>query len=90
MMSRDRRSFENCPFLFSSAGDGFPGFLVSGSAPLRFALIPLLLSFRKRKFYFDPAVLEVHAGRNQRQPFLLGLPDQLPYFFFVNQQLTCS
>jgi len=74
--------------LFSCPRDGIPGFFVGGAAALGFAFIPELLAFRQSKFNFDLAVLEVHAGGDQREPLLLGFPDQFANLFFVNQEFS--
>src|SRR5262249_5567470 len=66
----------------------FPGFFIWGTAAFGFTLIPELFAFGECKFHFHTTILEVQAGRNQREALLLSLSDQLADFVLVDKQLT--
>jgi len=74
--------------LATAAGDCIAGLFIGGSAAFGLALIPQLFALGECEFYFHPAILEIHAGWDQGQPFLLSAPDQLPDFIFVHKQFA--
>jgi hypothetical protein len=74
----------------SSPGDGFAGFAVGSAAAFGFPFVPLLFASRQRHFDFHPAILEIHAGRNQGEALLLRFSKQLPDFLLVHQQLASA
>src|SRR5260370_16500931 len=76
--------------LFLPASDRLSSFFIRRPPSLRLALIPQLLPLSQRQFNLYFAILEVHPHRDQRQPFLLRLPDQLADFFFVHEQLAIA
>src|SRR3954468_10895941 len=58
-------------------------------APLhRFALVVILLAPRQADGHLYPAVLEVHADRDQRHPFFDRLANQLPDLLAMQEQLA--
>ena len=52
-----------------------------------FALVVRLLALDERERHFHPALLHVHAQRNQRQPFFGDASGELQDFMAVQQQL---
>src|SRR4051794_40765720 len=72
----------------SPAIDRLASFFVRRSPSLGLALVPELLPFCQRKFNLHSTIFEVHPGRDQRQPFLLRLADELLYLVAMHQQFT--
>ena len=73
---------------FSAARDGLSRFFVGGFATLSLALVPSLLTLGQSDLYFHPAVAKIQARRDQRQPLLMRLTDQLVQLGTVNQELS--
>src|SRR6202040_51301 len=65
-------------------------FFVGGAATLGFPFVPLLFPTGQRQFDFHPAILEVYAGWDESQAFLLRFANQLPNFFLMNQKFAST
>src|ERR1700739_5005067 len=86
--ARRRKSERRTILASAPAGHGLAGFLICGAAPLGFTLVPQLLALCKCKLQFYSAVLEIHPGGDESEPFLLRLADQFPQFVFMNKELS--
>src|SRR4029077_4650962 len=65
--------------------------LAIGLAPLdRLALVELLLAFGERHGHLDAAVLEIQTGGDERHAALDRLPDQLPDFLAMEEELAAA
>ncbi len=60
------------------------------NATLGFPFVPLLFPASQSQFDFHPAILEVHAGRDERQALLLRFANQLPNLFLMNQKFAST
>ena len=76
--------------MFSSPRNCLSRFFIRSSPTLSFALVPKLLSLRKRKFHFHFAVFEVHPGGNESQASLLSLANQFSEFLFMHEQFAST
>ena len=75
------------PLGLPASCDCFTGFLVCRLAPLRLALVPVLLAFGQRQLHFNPTIAEVESRRDQREPLLLSFTNELIQLILVHQQL---
>src|SRR5580765_3503806 len=73
------------PRLYPPALDGGPRFALAFPPADRLALVELLLALRQRDRELDPALLEIHPQRDDRQALFRRLAEQLVEFGLIQQ-----
>ena len=71
-----------------AGADGVAGFGLVAFGALRFPFVVELFPLCQRYFAFYPAILQVHAGGNQREPFFAGGGQQFIDLAAVQQKLA--
>ena|SRR5579862_6672350 len=79
-----------CLLSVPSSRNRLARFFIGRASALRLTLIPKLFAFCQRKFNLYSTIFEIHPRRNEREPLLLRLADQLADLFPMHEQFSSA